>query len=335
MAMISLKRYLDSSSGETYQRMLALLADMAAQQPVDIDHAQCAVFKDEVARIQARFNAEARSEQLPLAAGAIGQALAAYNQTVSSFVRRQGSELQNMISMLTATIMSLGSASELSTKNLGAIETQLKSASALEDIRALRLRLQECLNHVREEALRQRNETAVSIDGLKHQLASSQHRLQHHGIATATDPVTGLAGRSAAEVALHEAANAPEIHYVMVAVLGKMQAINSRFGYAVGDEVLCEFAARIAGRLCSHATFYRWSGPTVIGLLQRTEPLHVIRTEVSRVAEIPISRSLTGLQNAFITTSPAWLVLPVAAPAADLIMQIDKFVSQQVPPEHS
>ena len=148
--------------------------------------------------------------------------------------------------------------------------------------------------------------------------------------------MTGLAGRAAAEVAIQQAANAPNSQYIMVAVLGKMQAINSRFGYAVGDEVLCEFAARIAGRLCSHATFYRWSGPTVIGLLQRTEPLHVIRTEVSRVAETPVSKSLTsGLQNAFITTAPAWLVLPVALPAGDLIMQIDKFVTAQVPKEYT
>jgi len=333
--MISLKRYLDASSGETYLRILGLLADLAAQQPVDIDHRQCERFQSEIARIQARFSGEPKSEQLPLAAGAIGQALAAYNQTVTDFVHRQGSELQNMISMLTATIMSLGSGSELSTRNLGVIETQLKSASALDDIRSLRVRLQECLNHVREEAQRQRDETKISIDSLRHELASSRNRLEHHGVTATTDPVTGLAVRSAAEAAIQEAAEAPGSQYVMVAVLGKMQAINSRFGYVVGDEVLCEFAARIAGRLCSNAAFYRWSGPTVLGLLQRTGPLHVIRTEVSRVAEIPISRSLTGLQNAFITTSPAWMVLPVAPPAADLILQIDKFVSQQAPPERT
>ena len=33
---------------------------------------------------------------------------------------------------------------------------------------------------------------------------------------------------------------------------------------------------------------------------------------------VPISKSLTGSQNAFITTSPVWMVLPVAPPAADI-----------------
>jgi GGDEF domain-containing protein len=334
--MISLKRYLDSSAGETYQRMLQLLADTAAQHPVDIDHRQCEGFKSEITRIQERFSAEANSEQLLVAAGTITQALATYNQAVSNFVRHQGAELQNMISMLTATIMSLGSASERSAKSLGAIEVQLKRASAVDDIRALRLRLEECLNQVRDEAARQRTETQVSIDSLKHELASSQHRLEHHGISSTTDPVTGLASRSAAEVAIHDAANAADTRYVMVAVLGKMQAINSRFGYAVGDELLCEFAARVVGRLCNHSHFYRWSGPSIIGVLQRTEPLHVIRTEISRVTEVPVCKSLaSGLQNAFITTSAAWLVLEAAPPATDLIRKIDQFVTEQVPKEHN
>lgn len=325
-----------ASPDETYQRMLAMLAETATLHPVDIDHTECERFKSEIGRIQERFSSEAKSEQLMVAAGAISQAVASYNQSVTNFIERQGNELQNMISMLTATIMSLGSASDLSAKNLGAIEVQLKSASALEDIRVLRVRLAECLNNVRHEGARQRNETQVSIDSLKHELASSRHRLEHHGIASTTDPATGLASRSAAEVAIHEAANAGDTQYLMIAVLGKMQAINARFGYSVGDEVLCEFAARVVGRLCSHANFYRWSGPTIVGVLQRTEALDVVQSEVCRVTEAPISKALVnGQQNAFITTSAAWLVLPIAPPAADLILKIDQFVTEQIPKEYT
>jgi GGDEF domain-containing protein len=102
----------------------------------------------------------------------------------------------------------------------------------------------------------------------------------------------------------------------------------------VGDEVLCEFAARVARKLCSNATFYRWSGPTIVGVLQRTEPLHVIRAEVTRVTEAPISKSLmNGLQNAFITTSAALSVMSIAPPAAELIAKVDRFVAEQVPKE--
>ncbi len=336
MALISLKRYLDDASGEGCQRMLALLVEAVTQHPVDVDHAEYQRFTAEVARILQQLPAEPTGKQLLAAAEAIKELAAVHSHSVTGFVHRQGSELQNMISMLTETLKSLGSASEASAKNLETIELQLKRASALEDIHMVRMRLGECLKNVRAEAARQRNETLVSIETLKREVASTQKRMSYHGIEADIDRVTGFAGRSAAEVAIHEAVNASDICYVMIAVLSKMQAINSRFGYAVGDEVLCEFAARTAGRLCSNAAFFRWNGPTLIGILQRSEPLHVVKSEVGRVAEATISKSLvTGQQNAFITTSAVWLVIPVAPPASDIISQIDSFVAAQMPKEHS
>lgn len=240
-----------------------------------------------------------------------------------------------MVSMLTRTITSLGSGSQISAQNLESIAAQLKSASALEDIFQLRLRLGQCLKNVRDEAARQKSEGQNSLQKLKQELSHSQQRLERHGFEIDIDRVTGFAGRGAAEVAIHEAMEVDDSAYVAVVVLGKMQGINARFGYAVGNELLCEFAARVAGALCGHAAFYRWNGPTVIGILQRSGPLHVVSAEVSRVAEAPISKSLvTGGQNAFITTSATSLVIPIEPPASDIVARIDGFVATQIPKEH-
>jgi GGDEF domain-containing protein len=340
MDLISLKRYLDLPYGDgersnAYQGMLELLAATVTEHPIDIDHAECDRFKSEVAGIRGRFSRDASSEQFSLAVSAISTALERHHRAVNSLARRQGSELQNMVAMLTQTIKSMGAGSEHSASNLEMIAGQLKRASALEDIYQLRLRLGDCLKNLRDEATRQRNENQGSVQKLKQELAASQQRLANHGIETDVDRVTGFAGRSAAEVAIHEAAEEPEQHYVVVAVLGKMQSINARFGYAVGDEVLCDFAARVAGRLCSRAAFYRWSGPAVIGILRRAETINAIRAEVARVAEDPITKSLVnGEQNAFLTTSAVSMVLPVAPPAGEIIARIDNFVAAQIPKQH-
>ncbi len=338
MDLISLKRYLDlpySDGGQrsdAYQRMLELLAETVTANAIDIDHAECERFKAEVAGIREHFGPEGSSEQFSQAVTAISTALERHNRAVSNLARRQGNELQNMVAMLTQTIKSMGAGSEMSATNLEAIAGQLKRASALEDIYQLRLRLGECLKNVRDEATRQRNESQGSVRKLKQELSASQQRLANHGIETDVDRVTGFAGRSAAEVAIHEAADEPEPHFVVVAVLGKMQAINARFGYTVGDEVLCDFAARVAGRLCSRAAFYRWSGPTVIGILQRSEAGNAIRAEVAKVVEDPITKSLVnGEQNAFLTTSAVSMVLPVTPPAGEIIARIDRFVAAQIP----
>lgn len=336
MALISIKRYLDLTAGDAYKRMLELLVEVLTEYPVQLDAAECERFKSEVSKIHQEFSSDSTDEQFSVAIEAVGQAMQRHNRSVTSLVRRQGGELQNMISMLTQTINALGSASEVSAKSLENIAVQLKRASALEDIYQLRLRLSDCLKNVRDEAKRQRSDSGGRLQTLKQELASTQQRLSHHGIELDIDRVTGFAGRSAAEVAIHEAAESGESLYIAVAVLGKMQAINARFGYTVGDEVLCEFAARVAGRLCSRASFFRWSGPTLLGILERTEPLHIIRAEVGRVAEAPISKAIvSGEQNAFITTSAATLVLPAAPPASDLIARIDSFVAAQIPKEYS
>jgi GGDEF domain-containing protein len=332
MALISIKRFLDLSPGDACQSMLNLLVETLSEHPINIDHAECQRFKAELDQIRERFSTDASHGQFSETVEAINQGLERHHRLVLDLFRQQGSELQNMIAMLAQTVKSLGSASETSARNLEVIAVQLKQASALEDICHLRLRLGECLKNVRNEAARQRNESQSSVQVLKEELAASQQRLSNHGIQTEIDRVTGFAGRSAAEVAIHEAAQAPESRYILVAVLGKLHAINARFGYAVGDEVLCEFAARIVGRLCSRAAFYRWSGPTILGILQRSEPLHIIRAEASRVVEAPISKTLmNGQQNAFITTSASSLIIAVDPPASELISRIDTFVHRQVP----
>jgi len=336
MTVISIKRYLDFPPDDTSERTLALLVETVTQHPIAIDPVEYERFKGEVARIQQHFVADATDEPLLQATTAIGQALERHHRFIVNVVRRQADELQHMIDMLTQTVKSLGAASDTSARNLENIAGQLKRVSALEDIQGLRVRLAECLKHVCDEAARQRKEGQGQLQSLKHELVSSQQRMSRHGIEIDIDRVTGFAGRSAAEVAVHEATHAAEPHYVAVAVLGKMPAINSRFGYAVGDEVLCEFAARVAGGLCSHAAFFRWSGPTVIGILQRSDPIQVIRREVSGAAEVPMSKALvTGGQNAFITTSAVSTVIPVAPPASDVIARIDAFVAAQIPKEYA
>lgn len=107
-----------------------------------------------------------------------------------------------------------------------------------------------------------------------------------------------------------------------------------RFGYALGDEVLWEFAARVAGGFCNDAQFFRWRDPTLLGIIKRYQPLHIVQEEVHQLLETPVMKSLSGArQNAFITLAPSWMVVPAAAPATDIIKKIDSFVNAQIPCE--
>ncbi len=334
MPMISIKRYLDSSSHESCQRILTLLVEIATHTPIEFDLAECERFQREINGIQEHFPADGGSQELFAAAALVGQAVERHDRLITGMVRSQGSELQNMITMLTSTLRSISSASENSGKNLDVIASQLKHASALEDIKELRRRMEECLTDLRQEATRQKRQDESNIQVLHQGLSSARQRLAARGLDADIDLVTGLAGRRSAEKALLELAERQETRYVLAVVLSRLRAINLRFGEAVGDEVLCEFAARVAGALCTDAQFYRWSGPTVLGILKRYQPLRVVEAEVAEVLEPPIMKSLSGgKQNAFIALSPTWIVIPAATPADEVIARIDRFVWGQVPAE--
>ncbi len=335
MSMISIKRYLDFSSHESYQHMLALLVETVTHTPVEVDLAECERFQHELADIQGHFPPNAGSQDLFTAAEAVVQAVERHNRLIDGMIRGQGSELQHMIAMLTFTLSSISSAGDTSVKNLDLIASQLKHASALHDIKEIRRRMEQCLTDLRQEAVRQKTEGHSNIHVLRQGLSSARQRLAAHGLDANLDLVTGFAGRSAAEKALLELVERREPRYVLAVVLSRLQAVNVRFGDGVGDEVLREFAARVAAALCTDAQFYRWSGPTVLGILKRYQPLHVVQAEISQVLDIPIMKSLSGgKQNAFITLSPTWVVIPASQLANDIISRIDNFVGGLIPAEH-
>lgn len=333
--MISIKRYLDFPSSEKYQRMLALLAETVTRTPIEIDLDEGERFQSEIAEIQARFTSDTSSQELFVAANSMSAAVERHNRALGRHIRSLENELQSMIGILKQTLRSLASTSEDSVKNLDAIASQLKRASALGDVHELRLRLEECLKHVRDEAERQKQDNQQKVRVLSQGLSSTQQRLSDNGIETDVDGVTGFAGRSTAEAAIREAVTLADTRYVVVAVLSKLQAVNLRFGYTVGDELLCEFAARVAGTLCRDAQFFRWSGPAVIAILKRNQPAHMVQAELSNLLESPIMKSLSGsTQNAFITLSATGVVLPATSPACDIIKRIDNYVVGQTPNDY-
>lgn len=333
MAMLTLGRLLDGSGTESYRRMIDLMIRSVSLHAVDANHAEYERYKTRISKIQATLKQNASREQCMVAVGAVCQLVEEYNRSVSNFIRAEGKELQHMVSMLTATLLTVSSTSERSTKNLGDLEIQLSHAAALEDIKVVRIRLESCLSSVREEAARQRSEAKVAISSLQEELAEAQRNCASGGLAS-RDPVTGLLSRPAAEQAIRQAVTDGLAAYVIVGLVEKMQSINARFGYVVGDEILGEFANRVARQCGAGSTFYRWNGPAIVGLLKRSDPLHVVRTEVCKVMEQPLEKAvLRGDQNAFITTAVAWTIVPLTPPSGSIISAIGQFISGLTPAE--
>jgi len=329
MPLVSIRRFLEG--GEDQQvlwRLITLFLQGIGRHAVEGDPADLEAFRRDIERISETIEPNTPPEELLIAAGSVMQAVEDYTDRTSRFVRRQGAELQNIISMLTRTVMTIGVGSELSVQHLEEIEKQLESAVAIEEVSALKARLKDCLAQVREETLRQRTESAETIRGLQKEIGQTE---QWAGSAVRPcDSVTGLSPQDAAVAAFQESLNSGAHPCVVTMVVNRIQPINARFGNAVGDAVLRTFGTYVGREMGSRARLFRWSGPTLVALMQSTDEIEHVRATVKRMVERPVGHTfeING-RPVLIPISAAWMALVLSPPITDMVRQIQKFVASQ------
>jgi diguanylate cyclase (GGDEF)-like protein len=348
MSFVTLTRYLSGSGEEqtTFRRVISLLLQGMALHAVQGDTADFESFRNDFKHIQTKASEEVPAQELLVAAGAAVQALSDYNQRTTRFIHRQGVELQNMISMLAQTVITIGDVSQRSGQRLMEIEKQMEGASAIEDVQSLKLRLGECLTSLREEAGRQKSDAQSRAAAIERQLENSKDRvgsllplaegtdilgsLRNQDLAEGIDTLTGLPNQAMAEAALHEAAQKPGPRYVVTAVANRIQAVNIRYGNAIGDQVIKALADSIRTHLSGQDLLFRWRGPALVGLIERHESMDGVWTDIRRISGQRLEKTfeVSGRQ-VLIPISAAWSVIELIPPAADATRSIQTFVAGQ------
>nr|AER58202.1 diguanylate cyclase [uncultured Acidobacteriota bacterium] len=270
------------------------------------------------------------SELLVVVGGAL-RAMEDYNRRTTNVLRRQHTELQHMVSMLTQTLIVVGSSGESSVNKLHDIEKSIERARLLEDMQLLKLRLGQCLEAVREEALRQKTDGQNSLEKLRKELETSPERLGIVSAAVDLDAATGLPSKREAMKAIHNAVALPHNKFLAIAVVSRVQAVNARFGYAVGDQILAAFADHFCGSLAASDQVFRWHGPALIALLEREERLEKVRAEIGRFAEGKLEKTIKiGARAIMLPISATWTIFPVVSPLEELLKKLEAFTATQV-----
>lgn len=233
-------------------------------------------------------------------------------------------ELQNIIGTMTRAVATFGSVCDRSVARLQKIECQLQQAAGSNDPELLNRSIEECLESIREEILKQKAERARTHEMLQ-VLETSRS-----GPGKAPDPVTGLPSRLDAEAALAEAAEGQTPAYVAMLSVDRVALINGRYGYAAGDEVLKLFLESLQTRVLPEDRIFRWSGPAFVVILERTDRLEKVRHLFRAVVPGKIERTIHAAnRTALISISSAWILLPVVVPVSDLVAELDKFLANQ------
>jgi diguanylate cyclase (GGDEF)-like protein len=337
--MISLKPYLfgqkDKDADSAYRRIISLFLQGIALHAVEGEKNDYDRFRVDIDEFGKQITPDTPMSELLVAVGASLRAMEDYNRRTSKVIHRQNSDLQNMVSMLTRTVISIGASGESSVHKLQEIEKSIERTRMLEDIQLLKLRLGECLEAVREEALRQKTEGQSTLDSLKKEVENSRERVGSVTAAVELDAATGLPSKKEALKAIQAAVQSPSNKFLAIAVVSRVQAVNARFGYAIGDQVLSTFAKHFKENLGAQDQVFRWHGPAIIAVLERDDRLEKVRTEIRRFAEVKLEKTAeVGNRTILLPISASWSIFTVTPPVEELLKKIEAFTAAQVPRDY-
>ncbi len=333
--MITLKSYLLRDSGreieDSYRRMIDLFIQAISLHAVEGEKADHERFCSDMKAFGNRLTPELSISDRFIVVGEVLRALEDYNRQTSKFLHIQNAELQKMIAMLSQTLIAVGASSDASVAKLQEIEKALEQARILEDIHAVKAQLGECLRSVRSEAQRRTAEGKVVLESLQQELAQSQELLGGGSAHLNLDPATGLPDKTEASKRLQESAASPEGKFLLIAVVDRVQAVNARFGYAIGDQVLAGVADYFCGSLSAEDKIYRWQGPALLAILNRTGAIATVRNEVARFAEKRLEKTFViGSRSVLLPISTSWTIFPIAPPVDALLRKVEIFTAAQV-----
>lgn len=331
--VISLRKYLDSRPDQAAKALLCmihLLLETIEEHAVRAEAADHEEFQAGIRGVQDSLDESTPPAEILVLAGRTVKAIEEYNSRATKFVQRQCVELQAMIAMLTKTMTEVASGSQRSVLRLHEIEQELQSASLIEDFQTVKIRMAECLEGLRGEIGRQHEESSRRVIEMRTVLDASHARTAARTNQEArVDPLTGLPERPAAEAALSAAAKSAQPAFAAVFVVERLDLINARFGHQVGDQVLVFFKEHVEQTLAGSDRLFRWTGPALLAIVERDEPIAKIREEMNRVVSQRLSKSVSvGSRSVLLPIPSNWVVFAIheVRPHQQLVRNIDAFV---------
>jgi len=327
--VISAKKFLTGNEAEAaLMRTSKLLLQGIALHSIEGDPNEYRRFRYRVEDVERGLEEATSVSELVAGAGAALDALADHNRCTTQFLRQQAMELQAMVKMLTATISSISAAGDGNAVQLCAIEKEVEAATQIAGVREIKARLAGCLERIRKETERQRQEAARTAEDLMNSMEEARSILD---LAEGPDPITGLPPRRIAEEAFAQACREDMQAYVLVAVIERIQVLNNRFGHDVGDEIMRHFSDFLQTQLPSPDRLFRWTGPALAGLLFRSARMERVRDEVGRILETKSEYTVrTSSRTILLPISVRWALFPLVASPYMLSQKLENFISSPI-----
>ena len=312
---------------------LLLLLRGIQNHPVIADEAEGAVFRAELAALERDFKGKENAHHLVESAITI---LDRYSEQANEAVTRQKGELAKASSDLAAAASGLAAAQDPGDR-LTSLEKRISALSTSDDLAQFKAQLISEVTIARTEAQQERQKVSDLISGAITQLASppqpdSNHVAHVVGSEYAHDPLTGLQARAYAEKELRGAHELPIDTYLAIFVVKRLALINSKFGFARGDQLLIKVATQLAQSMPEFQNLFRWAPCAFVAL---APPGTAYRELRAKVQVIEVTRMTPTLEwqgrSAMVPVALDCRVVSVKdfGTASELFLRLDTFSSSE------
>jgi diguanylate cyclase (GGDEF)-like protein len=322
--MISLKRLLalDKDATSSHSRVVWLILEAIACHAVESDPLERDVFQTSLRKLVVKMEESPSDDATFVLAGEAIKSIETYNRGVQRALNSQMKELQSIVSLFTRSLLQVSKGSAASATKLHQIERLIEKSSQSEDLRVIKAQLEKSLEVIVEEAAEQERRS----EELSAQISDAMSRPESAAVLSEAvadlDLVTGLPNHRAAERALRAAITANTSTYVALLSVERLEVINGRFGFPVGDQILMLFGQHLGQRLTKNDRLYRWRGPGFVAILNRSGPEISVRAELARMmsARLEPEIELNG-RSVLLPVSSSWMVTGLANSTMDKISQ--------------
>jgi GGDEF domain-containing protein len=302
-------------------RVAWLVLEAVACHAIEIDPTECQAFQATIRALVTKMEQSSGSGTMVLAGEAI-KSIETYNRGIQRSFGSQMKELQSIVSMLTRSMLQVSKGSATSAAKLRMIERQIEKSSQAEDLRALKTQLEQSLETLCEEAAQQERRSEQITEQIRDTMSRPEAAAVLSEAVADLDMVTGLPNFRAAEQAIRGAISSGTSTYAVLLCVDRVELINSRFGFAIGDRILMLFGQHLAQRLSQSDRLFRWRGAGFLALLDRTGPEISIRAEIARILSARLEQEIElGGRSVLLPIASSWMLTNVAGSTVEKISQ--------------
>ena len=332
MDLVSLKGILRNGkpAAADYVRNLQTLLAGISRYTIDGREDELAAFRETLLRLSAEIREQSLTADIEKTVATSLEHLRAYNERFSTINTGKIGELKSVMRTMTETITFLSESRHRSVHQLQFVEREMEQAAQLDDIRLLRVKLNSCLEMVREETVRLQTELKDPSEAIGAQKSRPVVEVESAPRFGSMDQVTGLPSRRSAEQAISAAVSGPQDFVIALFVVNRLPGINARYGREIGDEVMLRVSNHFAQHLASSTLLYRWSGPALVALAETYGKELDIKAAWTKTASQKHEFSLESQQRSvfvMVETSVSFFSAKEAASPYDLFRTLDHAVA--------